>query len=53
MAVASRDLGTADQEHSMRSLLAETRTWLEARPHTLDALAVILVVGGAALRIYS
>jgi uncharacterized membrane protein len=36
----------------MRSLLAETRTWLEARPHTLDALAVLLVVGGAALRIY-
>ena len=36
----------------MRSRLAETRTWLEARPHTLDALAVLLVVGGAALRIY-
>jgi len=52
VAVASRDLGTADQEHSMRSRLAETRTWLEARPHTLDALAVLLVVGGAALRIY-
>jgi 4-amino-4-deoxy-L-arabinose transferase-like glycosyltransferase len=36
----------------MRSRLAETRTWLEARPHTMDALAVLLVVGGAALRIY-
>lgn len=50
--MASPDLRAAEQEHSLRSLLAETRTRLEARPHLLDGLAVLLVVGGAALRIY-
>ena len=36
----------------MRSLPAEARTWPEARPHLWDALAVLIVVGGAALRMY-
>jgi hypothetical protein len=35
-----------------KSLLVETWTWLRARPRLLDALAVLVVVGGGALRLY-
>lgn len=35
-----------------RSMLAETRSWLGARPRLLDYVAALLVVGGGALRLY-
>lgn len=50
--VAKPDLLVPYQKHSPRSLLAETVTWLRARPQLLDLLAVLLVVGGGALRVY-
>lgn len=35
---------------ALRSLLAKARTWPEARPHRLGAVAVLIVVLGGALR---
>lgn len=42
----------ADQEFGTISVRAETRVWLSARPQLLDALAVLVVVAGGALRLY-
>jgi hypothetical protein len=50
--VANPDLSVAHQKRSPRSFLAETVTWMRARPQLLDALAVLLVLAGGALRLY-